>query len=265
MRTLVETREAVDKSFARGKLELVLARATDWSDATALGLVLLRAGLAGGVVGILCGCPPSNPGQCLEWVDVGETYDVELVRRLDGNLWPLPHPEFRASAGPCLEGLGLAAGDVLSFEAIDTYYDEQYSCFDVRAGVDIPGVTPVGGASTAARPLDFSMNVSAVVNETCGAQYHVGLVPVSEGYLSRPGRIPSDHMLIRTVITAGRCELDGETIGSTECQDYWAVRIRDADGRLVSRDIEVEGGLPAEPSESTGDDAGVGGGDGGQS
>lgn len=211
----------------------------------ALGLVLAVAPM------VSCGCERDRP--CLEWVRLGETYGVELVQHLEEGPYPMGD-----SVPPCGTHLELDVGDVAPIRAAgrsDRSRDDQcgLGCSYVTMQPMIEGVTILrerteGGAVGSLR---FFMGAEVRIGDQCTGSYEMSLDVVSEYFLRTSGaHLATDHVLFREFIPSGPgCPLDPLELAerSGRCWDTWAVRIRDASGRLVSRD------LAAPPARDAGD------------
>lgn len=202
--------------------------------------------------------PPSGP--CIPWVEVGATYEVELVQHFDSRFdddpnQPSPFIGYARNERSCGEGLDLHVGVKLRITA-DNRVDEPttagcMTCYQITATTTIDGMirmsTIDGDLTYALGDPRFADMFQAEIDGDCHGRYWIGIMPVSTYFLENSKEyVATDHMLFReftlesdfTTEEAEACRRPGSTISADwgRCWDSWAVRVRDSSGRLLTKD-----------------------------
>lgn len=192
-----------------------------------------------------CGEPCDKP--CVEWVEVGDTYSVELVQHLEiemsnHGLYPISAP---AGSGwmPCGSALDLSVGQDIDILAANR--DEgscRSSCYYVNIQARVPGVTVIDpGPRT--HGVDVLVEQSEVrIGDACTGSYELSLAPVWEGFRRMSNEyIATDYVFFRAFSAhePAACAEHGSVFagGGHTCWDAWAVRIRGASGVLLTDDV----------------------------
>lgn len=221
------------------------------------------------VLGLLACTVCERDTPCLEWLQLGQVYTVDLVQHLDldSDGQPLP-PGYRLPSAPCPSTLDMAVGSTLSltpWSKSETWSSRQCDdgCFYSRARIAIPHVT-VRREITGGEPQVVPYLVAQADVELDGCK---GRLVVSVHNLGRyfenysTIHVASDHVLDRTFYPAQDPECWAERGLTEPCWDTWAVRVRDSSGRVVTRDLQRRPGHTdpdAGRDSSRDDDAGNG-------
>jgi hypothetical protein len=134
-------------------------------------------------------------------------------------------------------------------------------CYDVKARPDIAGVTFVGvGSAIGSGGLgdtSFALHRRAMLGRDCAGIYEIGITTLERDYRrSGQGGVSTDYVLFRRFSSWSpeACVVPGSHILEGRCWDVWAVRIRDASGRLISMDLP--GAVDSGTVDSSDEDAG---------
>jgi hypothetical protein len=190
------------------------------------------------------GCQRDEP--CLAWIDIGQTYTVEVIEWFDprderNDAESSPYSAFARGAPGCEDELGdeIAVGDELMFEAVKTVRDESARCRPVAAQVNVPGEVLSDEETQQGRPgRRFGRTAVVLLDSGCEGEYTIGIAQVLDEYgEERPEVAESNYMLVRRfeeMSADPACSAGALARG--QCTDSWFVRIRDESGALVSRD-----------------------------
>jgi len=204
-------------------------------------------------------CDVEPEGACIPWVSDDETYDVELLQRIDlayepGTEIP-PFSKYPQKIKSCGLGLDLGEGTVLTMRSDTRSNSEDQcsdGCYEYRAHAQISGVS-VLEAKVFGQGIgeDLFLDSAVVkIGTSCEARYSVGIMPLSEGFAtSRPRITTSDYVLFRELVPSSdrnACDaaesmlLEDDSEG--RCYDSWFVRVTDSSGRQVTQDLALSGG-----------------------
>lgn len=191
---------------------------------------------------------------CLDWVELGDTYTVELVQRIDFGL--LNAGSIRGPDPSCGVGFDLSVGDTIKVKATTKRTYQQSGCgpdcYEVNASVEIPGVEI---ADTKGRQSPqiignqfFRQEGHATLGGGCHGDYQIGIESIDsvpKDPTPPSGFVATDHLLYRGFLAYALdpCVVDGSVLPDLArggvCSDAWAVRIRDVSGRVVTRDFKM--------------------------
>lgn len=193
------------------------------------------------VVFLAHGCRHACDNPCLNWVELGDTYEVELVQYLE-NPGGTGVPA-RSSHDPCGDLLDLAVGDTFSVlaEKRDAPWCRD-DCFNVNLRASIPGVS-ITELGPQAHGLGFLFMESEVrIGATCTGSYEVNLTPIPPYFLENSGEyFSTDYVLFREFVAddvSGCADLEERlTPPQRTCWDAWAVTIKDSSGEFITEEF----------------------------
>ena len=183
---------------------------------------------------------PDRP--CIEWVELGETYQVELVQHFDPNSYP---PGFGATPTgfrSCGADLDVWTGDTVALTAAERRVLHRSGCpicYSVRAMTNFAAIEEADLLEFWLGQSEFFSQGIAEVREDCVGRYTLGVARVTDESQAS-GRSATDYVFFRGFdgVQQPACLVDETAVaaGHSGCWDAWAVRIRDS-GRLITRDL----------------------------
>lgn len=185
-------------------------------------------------------CERTKP--CLGWVQLDETYTVELVQHLE------LIDVYSSTLDSCGEGLDLRVGGSVRLSDLkknENLQDDQCdsSCYYVDAQPSIEGARIVRKEGPLQGWDRLQAGGEAELSAACRGSFALSVMEVPPYLNDARVGIASDHILLRVFRTAdpGACFAGGEVPAQTDgkCWDVWAVRIRDSSGRLVTKDLAL--------------------------
>lgn len=211
------------------------------------------------MLGVGSGCCDAPTAPCLPWVEIGETYEIELVEHFilkneseaseffpyEGHLSP------ETSCGP---GFDLQVGDTIQLRASSHADDFPYGgcqrCLFTAGKFSSSEIVWDSGNRTVQGiqfgPPQFYQRSYGATRNGCSGEFQLGVAPLNLGFSDTPEQpVASNFMLFRYFIPdpGQACT----SIGGTRrlCWDDWVVRIQDSDGRMISKDIAapIDAGL----------------------
>lgn len=201
-----------------------------------------------------CTCDHSRP--CISWARIGESYQVEIVQELGPDYFvqsPYPAGPVGTGAQKCGESFDLKVGDFFRMTAAarnDVEVSPQcVPCYNIRAEAMIDGVVfNEDMRSLGVGVPAFAWDGGVTFINGCKGHEYIGVMPVNWTYLERPHAfVATDYVVLREFSGALQtaCMVPGGklTEGNGVCWDAWAVRIRDANGKLISKDF---GSVPSD-------------------
>jgi hypothetical protein len=212
------------------------------------------SGLA--IAAIASGCCEEPTRPCLPWAVQGETYSVELVQHFETHTddfeQPLPYERYRLPEHTCGDGLDIGVGSTLQMRAAEKVTEDDRQacvggCYYLRADAKIDGVVrnAGSGASRGVGPYDFSDQFEAMIGGACTGVYTIGIATVEPSFIAEADQPAlTDHVLFRELIGVrpdiAACDAPGSELAKEgSCWDTWFVRIRDASGKLITKDLEA--------------------------
>jgi hypothetical protein len=197
---------------------------------------------------VLGGCctEPSEP--CIGWAHVGETYTVEVVERVDPALLGYVSSNGE-EPGSCGTGVDLAPDATFELDAAGRldpeHHDECFQdCFRIEARARIAGIDFMPHE----RPVFHILGSTDLRSEgradlgSCSVTYQLGVDALTDEQRAS-GRFATDHVFFRgySGSVLGDClgpDAEPEAlVDGLACGDVWVVRIRDAQGDEVTRDL----------------------------
>jgi hypothetical protein len=196
-------------------------------------------------VALVAGCGRDET-PCLEWVDIGTSYRVEVLDSFDaltpdGEPRRVPPYASYGAEPSCGRFLGDdLEGRKLTFTAAELITSETGSCALVRAEAPIPGLVLEELRDTATVATTFRRAAKIETEAGCTGIYTIGIVRVLDSFIdSESEAVPSDHMVFREFLPAledSEC-LEWPDLGYP-CGDTWYVRIRGPSDTPISRDAD---------------------------